>query len=370
MKICHVTSVHSYKDNRIFYKEILSLKEEGYDVCLIAPNAPMEFKGVRIYSNAFNGGRLKRFVVQSLFRTLKHAFKAKADVYHLHDPELMPTAFILRCMGKEIVFDVHENLPAAILSKPYLKTPLARKLTASLLSAVERFFLFFFHKIVTARPDISSRLERFQPYTLRNFPILPSEDELTKQTAENRISKYRKSVIYVGVMTAIRGTHELVEAFDQLDDFELWLLGPFGDEHFEQSLRASKGWRNVRYFGVVEPQQIFGYINRADAGIVTFWPEPNHLRTLATKPFEYMACGLPLVMSDFEYWREFFGDGSVYVDPTSPTEIARTIRGLLNDNKRMESMGRANELKSKTEYNWLAERKQLFDLYSSLGLGA
>lgn len=370
MKICHVTSVHSYKDNRIFYKEVLSLKERGYDVCLIAPNAPAEFMGVRIYSNPFSGGRLKRFVVQSFFRTLMHALKARADVYHLHDPELMPTAFILRCLGRKIVFDVHENLPAAILSKPYLKSPVSRKLTSSALNAIEHFFLLFFNRVVTARPDISSRLERFRPYTLRNFPILPTEDELRDQAAATDVAKEKKSVIYVGVMTAIRGNYELVEAFDRLDGFELWLLGPFGDDAFEQRLRASKGWRNVRYFGVVEPQQIFGYISRADAGIVTFWPEPNHVRTLATKPFEYMACGLPLIMSDFEYWREFFGDGSLYVDPTNPTEIAHAISGLLTDDELMQSMGKANKLKSTAEYNWLSEREQLFDLYSSLGAKA
>ena len=365
-KVCHVTSVHNFNDNRIFYKEILSLKEKGYDVCFIAPNAPDEVRGVRIYSNAFRGGRVKRFFVQSFFRTLRHAVKAKAEIYHFHDPELMPAAFLLRCAGKKVVFDVHENLPAALLSKSYIKTRLARKLTSFLMNFVERFFFLFFNKIVTARPDISLRLKYFEPYTLRNFPILPSEEELSEQVDSVRISKTRKSVIYVGVMSAIRGTCELIEAFDQLDEFELWLLGPFGDEELERRLRSSKGWRNVQYFGVVEPHQIFGYIRRADAGIVTFWPEPNHIQTLATKPFEYMACGLPLIMSNFEYWREFFGDGSVYVDPKNPREIAHAIRDLLSNDGLMKSMGEANKMKSETEYNWYSEREQLFKLYSGL----
>lgn len=366
MRICHVTSVHSFNDNRIFYKEILSLKEAGYDVCFVVPNAPDVFKGVQIYSNSFSGGRVKRFVIQAFIETLRHAFKAKADVYHFHDPELMPAALLLRCAGKKVVFDVHENGPAAILSKPYFRFSIVQRLASLLVDVAERFFFLLFNRIVTARPDISERLKYFKPYTLRNFPILPSQEDFDKWDDDLHLSKTKKSVIYVGGMTTIRGTYELVEAFDQLDDFELWLLGPFKDEGIERRLKSSKGWRNVRYFGIVEPQEIFGYIKKADAGIVTFWPEPNHVQTLATKPFEYMACGLPLIMSDFKYWREFFGDGSVYVDPRNPGEIAQVTRDLLSNNELLAAMGKANRLKSQSEYNWHSERKVLFKIYSSL----
>ena len=366
MRVCHTTSVHKFNDNRIFYKEVLSLKEAGYDVCYIAPNAPNEFKGIQIYSNPFSGGRVKRFFVQSIFHTLRHAFRAKADTYHFHDPELMPTAFLLRCMGKKVVFDVHENVPAAILSKPYLKIAFARRVLSYLVDLAERFFFLFFNEIVTARPDISKRLEKFEPCTLRNFPVLPSKEELESQSASLELPKSKKSVIYVGGITLIRGIYELIEAFAQLDEFELWLLGPINDKAFEERLKSSDGWRNARYFGTVEADQIFAYIQKADVGIVTFWPEPNHVRTLPNKPFEYMACGLPIIMSDFEYWREFFGDGSVYVDPQDPDEIASAIRDLLTDDERLTEMGTANEMKTRTEYNWESEREKLFTLYASL----
>lgn len=228
------------------------------------------------------------------------------------------------------------------------------------------FFFLFFNKIVTARPDISKRLQRFKPLTLLNFPLLPSQEELDRQDAKLQLAKPKKSVIYVGGMTQIRGIYELVEAFDQLDEFELWLLGPIKDKEFERRLHSSEGWRNVRYFGTVEANEIFAYIQKADAGIVTFWPEPNHVQTLPNKPFEYMACGLPLIMSDFEYWREFFADGSVYVDPKDPDQIAAAIRELLNDDERLAEMGKANKMKTQTEYNWESEREKLFELYANL----
>ena len=38
-RVCILTTVHDYNDNRVFYKETLSLSRLGYEVFYIAPNA-------------------------------------------------------------------------------------------------------------------------------------------------------------------------------------------------------------------------------------------------------------------------------------------------------------------------------------------
>jgi glycosyltransferase involved in cell wall biosynthesis len=73
-----------------------------------------------------------------------------------------------------------------------------------------------------------------------------------------------------------------------------------------------------------------------------------------------------MIMSDFPYWRDFFGDSSLYVNPQDPDDIARTVRRLLDDDELLATMGARNRHKSKTEYNWKSEREELFRLYSSL----
>ena len=47
-RVCHLTSVHSSDDTRVFHKECVSLARAGYDVTLVAPGESREELGVHI----------------------------------------------------------------------------------------------------------------------------------------------------------------------------------------------------------------------------------------------------------------------------------------------------------------------------------
>lgn len=361
MKICHVTTVHPYNDNRIFFKEIISLKENDFDVCLLAlAENDFVYEGVKVIALTKTISRFKRFFKVSIIEVYKKAIKeVKADVYHFHDPELMLVALILKVKGKRVVFDVHENNPAALLSKPYLKNLILKHFIAKSMDLAEKFFFSFYDKIITARPDISERLIKHNPITLRNFPILPDLSNTIAKVVPNKFS-----LIYVGVISEIRGILPLIDAFENLDA-ELWLLGPFENEALKLKCESNKNWNKVKYFGTVEPYEIFEYVKSANAGIITFLPYPNHVTTLATKPFEYMACGLPVVMSDFDYWKDFFEDNAIYVNPTSKDSIAEGIKYLISNPELTKKMGEKNYQLATNEYNWQSESQKLISMYNS-----
>ena len=362
MKIAHITSVHPQNDNRSFYKECVTLANEGYDVTLIVAGGESRvLDGVNILSyHRVVGGRLKRIFKTSLIDMIKTCKKVDADIYHFHDPELIFTGLYLKIKGKKVIYDIHENNPASILSKPYIKSRFVQKILSIVFDIFERVSVKFFDAIVTARPDISKRFRHKNMIILRNFPILPKED----RSINSKIEKTKPSVIFVGGMSKIRGIYELIESFESLDMYELWLLGPISDIILKEKIE--KGCRNVRYFGVVEAYQVFSYIDKADIGIITFLPLPNHIETLATKPFEYMACGKPMIMSDFKYWQETFKESSLYVDPTNSQNIANTIKKLMNDIKGMKKMSITNKKLSEEEYNWKNESQKLINMYKEL----
>jgi glycosyltransferase involved in cell wall biosynthesis len=362
-KVCHLTSVHPANDNRIFHKECTFLAKEGYDVYLVAANAKTEIiNNVKIIGVEIKkSGRLYRMtrVAWSIFRKCQ---KINADIYHFHDPELMIPGIFFKLFRKKVIYDIHENTSAAILSKSYLKSNLLTKILSKSIDIVEKILVRFYDLLITARPDISRRFKKFDPITLRNFPIL----SLNKIIFASDIKKNKFSVIYVGLISKIRGIIELINAFSYIDNAELWLLGRFETEKLRKECEMLPAWRNVRYFGIVEPNEVFSYLKLADIGIITFLDKPNHLKSLATKPFEYMACGLPMVMSDFPYWKKFFKNSSLYVDPLDSKEIANKIIKLLSNKILRKEMSHRNMCLAKNLYNWQTESIKLIDAYSKI----
>ena len=89
-KVCHVTSVHPPEDVRIFQKECVSLARAGYDVTLVQQGGDYEKDGVHILG--FGDIAPNRFqrMLMTAWRAYRRALEADADVYHLHDPELLP----------------------------------------------------------------------------------------------------------------------------------------------------------------------------------------------------------------------------------------------------------------------------------------
>ena len=270
---------------------------------------------------------------------------------------------ILRLFGKKVVYDIHENYPAAILSKPYIKSSQLKRFISKVFYFFEIFSARFFSKIVTARPDISKIYLTFNPITLNNFPILNNnlDENYTK-----KLIKKKKAIIYVGGLAEIRGIKQLIQAFEGIEKAELWLLGPWQNENFYKYCKTIPGWENTRYLGVVSPTQVSNYLLQADIGIITFLPFPNHLTTLATKPFEYMQAGLPIIMSNFDYWVSFYKDLAKYVDPSNSTEIRRVILDLLDNPEEMKRMGTSGKNKVKKEYNWRIEEAKLINLYKQI----
>jgi hypothetical protein len=100
MKICHISTVHSRYDVRIFFKECVSLAKNYKEVHLIiADGLGDETKNnVIIHDLGKPKTRKDRFLKFSKL-ALSKAKEIQADVYHLHDPELLRIALKLQKFG-------------------------------------------------------------------------------------------------------------------------------------------------------------------------------------------------------------------------------------------------------------------------------
>lgn len=363
--IVHVTSVHARTDTRVFLKECRSLAQRGHAVTLlVADGLGSEVRdGVRIESVSEAKGRLKRMGLVSL-RLLRKALRLKADLYHLHDPELIPMGLFLKAWGAKVVFDAHEDLPKQVLTKPYLPIPL-RRIMSRITSVFLRVTLPWLDGLVAATPSIRNSLLCINTKTvdINNYPI---QGELA---CGDRSVPPNRSICYIGGINRIRGAFELVSALAYLpEDIRLQLAGPFEDSALETSLKCLEGWRQVDYLGVIDRVAVRDVMASCLAGVVTFLPAPNHVESQPNKIFEYLSAGLPVIGSDFPLWQSILGEGpcGLCVNPQDPRAIAHAILSLVSQPELALAMGQHGQRAVRERFNWEAESVKLGAHYDSI----
>jgi len=113
--ICILTAVHPVWDSRIFHREAKTLVRAGYEVSFIVPHDKEEIiEGVRIIPLPKPNNRFSR-MTRGAWRLFRLALKEKSDIYHFHDPEIIPVGILLKLLTRsQVIYDVHENIPAQI----------------------------------------------------------------------------------------------------------------------------------------------------------------------------------------------------------------------------------------------------------------
>ena len=368
MLICHLTSVHPYNDVRIFTKQSCSEASAGHEVHLIAPGAPEgEQNGVRLHSVPRNyKNRLER-MTKTVWAVYHVALSVKADLYVFHDPELIPVGMLLRAYGNRVVYDIHEDVPRDVLSKEYLGW--ARWPLSWPIECLENMASRHFSALVAATPTIGARFQALNPQTVvaNNYPV---RDDLVflPATAWNR---RLCSVAYVGGISAIRGSTQMVEAMEYVPKHlraTLELIGPFASSEEHDRVVKLRGWAHVNEHGVLGRDQVAQLLGKVRAGLVLFHPAPNHVNAQPNKLFEYMSVGIPVIASDFPLWRkqvEPIGCG-LLVDPLDTRAIANAIEFVLTYPEEAEAMGRRGREAVEKHYNWESEFSKLLQLYECL----
>lgn len=364
-KVCHLTSVHPAKDGRIFYKECTSLANAGYDVTLVAAGADDEVcNGVKIVGvPVTKPGRIHRMtkVGRDVYRK---ALEVDADIYHIHDPELLPFALKLKRRGKKVIFDSHEFVGEQIMTKEYipgfLRGPISR-----VYKAVEGYICRRLDAVVEVctldgKDYFEGRCKR--RVFITNAPIVEANSKIENSEPEEF------SIVHVGGLTFDRGISYLAAAAANVG-CKIVLVGEFSSPAFEKEV-SDKCSILMDYKGVIPKEQVHELLCRCSVGTCTLLDKGQYskLDTLPTKVYDYMLAGLPVIMSDFSFLEEFNQQYRIglCVRPNSAEDIAAAINYLKVHGDEARLMGENGRRAVMKEFNWAAQEKVLTELYSSL----
>jgi glycosyltransferase involved in cell wall biosynthesis len=365
LKICHITTVHNEGDIRIFHKMCVILAANPLNqVYLIVPNAtPRNEQSVEILSFVSDTENRKVRIKKAGQKALDLAKEIKADIYHLHDPELLTIARKLKKhTGAKVVFDSHEDVPKQLLDKIWIPT-YQRKILSWIYQGYERYVCSRIDGVISVTPIICHRFKKFQ----KNVALIANYPDLTEFNFSSKQDQFSRTICYVGGIFKTRGIIELVQALENTD-IQLLLAGSFESVELEQDVKALNGWKNVTFLGQVGRNEIKNILEKSEIGVVTLHPTKSYLESYPIKLFEYMAAGIAILASDFPLWRTITDPAECanYVDPKNSFEIQRVLIQMLDNPAETRQKGTNGKLAVQTNYNWKSELEKLQMFYHKL----
>lgn len=365
IKVCHMTSGHRPEDVRIFHKECVSLAKAGFDVYLVERGNSYEKDGVHIIGvGEERAGRFRGYLTVAR-KVFEAAQKVNADIYHFHDPELLPYGLKLKQSGKKVIFDSHENFADSIMEKKWIPS-IFRRSVYYLYSYYQKKVCKRLDAIICAAENLIPFLSTLNPNVtaVANYPILDDSKFIPP-------SFLNKAVVFAGGIIEQWNHEYIIKAISNIEYCTYNLCGSCGESYLHR-LQNLGGWKQVVFHGVIPHQQVANILANSSIGLAILTPGLNtdgkngNLSNI--KIFEEMRAGLPVICTNFVRWKDFVEryNCGICVDPHNVEEISNAIRFLLDNPEKAREMGRNGRRAVEEEFNWATQEKKLLNLYNEL----
>ncbi len=368
MKICHVTNVHPPFDGRIFHKMASSAALNGYDVTLVAPHDKEEIRnGVKIKPINKPKSRLNRML--STIKLRKLLLSIDADIYHFHDPELIPIMLSVHSFRRKVIYDIHEFNREAIRNKKWLPKIL-RLVLSKLTWEIEKLACRRFDCTISATEELS---KVYEPYSnnnkyIWNYDFNKDIDINSKQ--ENKDI----DIIHVGLLVQER-LDFLLDVIDELNSRGLyynWCFVGVPTDLYEKRYHSydKKKREHIKIIGRIPFEDVRQYYLRSKIGINYHVLDSQLMVAMPLKIFEYMKQGLTVVTSNLPPINRFVKNNinGIIIKDNNIEEFADSIYRLIEKGD-FEKISKVNKLEILHNYNWESEAEKLMSIYEEVYKG-
>lgn len=374
IKVCHIASIHKMDDMRIFEKECKSLAKAGMDVTLIGFGTAEKTEiidGVRCVTLCCPIKNNLEVLTKRNKLSLKEAVKIDADIYHVHEPYLLPIAKKLKRIGKIVIFDSHEyygwQLRDNIHKIKIVNVP------DSFMKIIGNIYMRYERRICRKIDGVvqvctMNGVDYFNGRCKRSIFIrnLPDSTDYTRQTP---LRPDNISIAMIGGISKERGITQLVKAAYNADT-KLYLAGPFLPKSYENELKELTEYQNVEYKGYLNKEGMISLLDQSFIGAATIlnMGQYDKIDTFPTKVYDYMAMELPVILSDTRYAKIMNEKYhfAICVDPSKPESIKDAIEWLKANPEEAIKMGGNGRKAIDEELNWEKESLKLIDFYHEL----
>lgn len=359
MRITHLTSVHLRYDTRIFYKHSLSLFQHHHKVNILVndKNKNEIVDGINIISTGKTFSNKSKRILNSLFIFPFKAVFIPSDVYIIHDPELIPTGYLLLFLFKKVIFDIHED---------YIQVQFKNKgLLKSIIGQCYNLLANIFVRWCYATIVVNERLYRHYQskakkiFLIPNFPHIP----VSEPSLELRDSAKLK-IVFAGGITEDWNISLVAKTISDLKEVEFHLIGK--SNPYLDSIDIS-AIDNVVYYGLIPHTEVHDLLLNMDVGVaISSSSQGQDEGTIGnTKVFEYMAAGLPVIVNKNDTWNNIVKLNNVgfVLNHINEEELAYTIKTIARNPDLLRQMKQSSLDLIHTKYNWDLSYAPLIDFF-------
>jgi glycosyltransferase involved in cell wall biosynthesis len=126
---------------------------------------------------------------------------------------------------------------------------------------------------------------------------------------------------------------------------------------------------NIKYLGTLSTRkQLYQECSKCNVGLALFQkPTREPMAGASNKPFDYMACGLALLVTDLPDWQEMFSlpGYALACDPESSKSITDSLLYLIKHPELMREMGERGRKKILNEWNYEKQFEPVLEVLES-----
>jgi len=285
---------------------------------------------------------------------------------------LVFTAVLPRLLGARVLLDVRDPVPDLYVSKfgGSQSHPAVR--LASWIEA--KSTAFSDHVLTPGEPSRRRLVERGTPQEKVTNILNSADPRLFQRIYSAHAGAARDgqfTLVYhgglferYGLDVAIGAVHQLREDIPGLR----FRIGGYGEEagNLKRLIQQLGLGERVTLDGWIPPGQIQEFVSGADLGVVPYRQDTFTDLIYPTKVFEYMAMGVPVIMSRLAGMVELFSNvPDLFFQPNDADDLARQILFLYQDRARLRRLVEAVQC-AYAPYSWEGQQRTYLRLVQGL----
>lgn len=243
-----------------------------------------------------------------------------------------------------------------------------------LLFSLEKRCIRLASKVLVPSDDLAMNYVRYLDVRKSHIGVLPNpvDTELfSKQNDAKYDSKRDHTIVFVARISPHKNQLALVKAIPMIlrnvRNIKFLFVGPIGDySYYNQimtEIRRNKLDSVVRVLGTVPLQNLIDIYREADMFVILSLNEAG----LPLACLEAMSSGLPLIVSDKPYYRQYLSNElAVFVDPHSIDSISKAVIDLILDKKKREEMSCSARALAERLYSLKSYAQELVSIYQNV----